>query len=302
MKRLNLDQLRAFERIARLGTFHAAARELGLTQPSISQRVRELERTLDAHLFTRRGPKISLTIEGRALLDYAARMLAIEAEVAERFESRDPLKGLLRLGANDSFGLVCLVDLMRRLEMRYPLLKVSVQIENSSVMSRMLNDQAIDIAVVSEPDVEPHVQQVSVGCNELAWFAAANLGLHGSDLSPHRLASEHVMLIPPPSRLYDTVTGWFAASGVTPSRISTCNNLSVMAIAIAEGAAIGVVPVSVMQRDAVRTTVRRLNVSPPISGHSVAICYQSASIGPGIEAVVSLARQLIVENALFLPA
>src|SRR5690554_5790751 len=126
MTRLNLEQLRAFVHIARLGTFHAAAHHLGLTQPSVSQRIRELEATLDAQLFTRRGPRISLTIEGRALLDYAARMLAVETEIAERFESRDPLKGMLRLGVSDSFALVCLTELLRRLEMRYPQLKVSV--------------------------------------------------------------------------------------------------------------------------------------------------------------------------------
>lgn len=302
MFRLSLEQLRAFERIARLGTFRAAARDLGLTQPSVSQRVRELEDTLRATLFTRRGPRIALTIEGRALLDYAARMLAIEAEVVERFASRDPLKGLLRLGVNDSFGLVCLVDLMRRLEMRYPQLKVSVLVENSSVMSRLLNEQAIDIAVVSEPEIEPHVQEVVVGRNELAWFAGAGLGLPAGDLGPRRLAAEHVMVSPPPSRLYDTVTRWFAAAGVEPARLSTCNNLSVMALAIADGAAIGVMPVQVMRRDTVRALVRRLDIAPPLRAHQVSICYQSAGIGPGIEAVVSLARQLILEKALFLPA
>jgi len=40
---VTLAQLRAFERIVRLGSFHAAARDLNLTQPSVSQRIRELE-------------------------------------------------------------------------------------------------------------------------------------------------------------------------------------------------------------------------------------------------------------------
>ena len=38
---VTLSQLRTFERIVRLGSFHAAARELGLSQPSVSQRIRE---------------------------------------------------------------------------------------------------------------------------------------------------------------------------------------------------------------------------------------------------------------------
>ena len=63
-----LGQLRAFERIVRLGSFHAAALELKLSQPSVSQRIRELEAALQTPLFVRRGPRISLTAEGHALV------------------------------------------------------------------------------------------------------------------------------------------------------------------------------------------------------------------------------------------
>ena len=54
---VTLSQLRAFERIVRLGSFHAAARDLHLTQPSVSQRIRELEVVLQTPLFVRRGPR-----------------------------------------------------------------------------------------------------------------------------------------------------------------------------------------------------------------------------------------------------
>lgn len=50
---MTLAQIRTFEAIARLGSFQAASRELGLTQPSVSQRIRELETTLATRLFIR---------------------------------------------------------------------------------------------------------------------------------------------------------------------------------------------------------------------------------------------------------
>jgi DNA-binding transcriptional LysR family regulator len=68
---VTLSQLRAFERIVRLGSFRAAAQELRLTQPSVSQRIRELEAVLKTPLFIRRGPRVSLTAEGHALIEYA---------------------------------------------------------------------------------------------------------------------------------------------------------------------------------------------------------------------------------------
>src|SRR5436305_135367 len=120
---ITLAQLRTFERIVRLGSFRVAANQLGLTQPSVSQRIKELEAALRSELFVRRGPRLSLTAEGHALLDYADRILETAGEIVNRFRSRDPLTGLLRLGLSESFALICLTDLLRRLEQRYPDLK-----------------------------------------------------------------------------------------------------------------------------------------------------------------------------------
>jgi DNA-binding transcriptional LysR family regulator len=302
MFRITLDQLRAFERIAELGTFNAAARDLGLAQPSISQRIRELEASIGAPIFTRRGPKISLTIEGRTLLDYARRMLGVETEIAKRFESRDPLRGMLRFGATNTFGLVCLVDLLRQLELRYPQLKISLMVETSNIINGMLNEQELDIAIVSEPDLEPHVEQVPVGRNNLVWLASTRLGLPLGEISPHRLAAEHLMVIPPPSRVHRTIMDWFAQVGAEPIRLSYCNNLSVLLVAISEALAVGVAPARVVHRELAQGLIRRLDTRPPLPSHRVFICYQSVGIGPGIKAVVALARQLIAEKGLYVPA
>src|SRR3954471_11863703 len=120
---VTLGQLRAFERIVRLGSFHAASLDLKLSQPSVSQRIRELESALQAPLFVRRGPRLSLTAEGHALIEYADRMLATAGELVERFRTHDPLKGTLRLGVNETFAFVCLPQLLKRVEQSYPAIR-----------------------------------------------------------------------------------------------------------------------------------------------------------------------------------
>lgn len=84
---VTLSQLKAFERIVRLGSFHAAARDLRLSQPSVSQRIRELEAVLGTPVFIRRGPRVSLTAEGHALIEYADRLLGAAGEMVERFRT-----------------------------------------------------------------------------------------------------------------------------------------------------------------------------------------------------------------------
>lgn len=296
---VTLNQLRAFERIVRLGSFHRAAEELKLTQPSVSQRIRELESALGTSLFVREGPRITPTAEAHALLAYADRMLETAGEMHERFASRDPLRGLLRIGVSENVALVCLTELFRRLEQRYPAIKASLFVGDSSALSQQLNQRTLDIAVVAEPKLEPHVAQVPVGVSRVAWFAHGGFKAPRGALTPQQLAHHHLMLSPPSARAHATVMRWFSEAGVAPTRVSTCNNIAVTRLAILGGTAIGLVAARIMQDDLQARTARMLTVQPPVPPHRVAICYQSSESGPALQAFVDLLRELIVQFGVF---
>lgn len=296
---VTLGQLRAFERIVRLGSFHAAALELKLSQPSVSQRIRELEAALNTPLFVRRGPRVSLTAEGHALIEYADRMLATAGELVERFRTRDPLKGTLRLGVSETFAYICLPDLLKRMEQRYPAIRTDVFVGDTGVVSARLNDQALDVAVVSEPTVAAHVSQEPLGTNVFGWFAGASLTLPRRAFTPADLEQYQLIVPPPPARLHATVMKWFADANVKPRRISTCNSIHATAETIAQGAAIGIVPARLMAEDLERRGVRALRVNPPLPGHQVAICYQIREFGPGLKVLVDLIRELVAKHKLF---
>ena len=299
MMNVTLNQLRAFERIVRLGGFSAAAKALGLTQPSISQRIRELESALDTPLFIRNGPRVSPTAEAHALLTYADRVLETETELRERFRSRDPLRGLLRIGVSENFALICMADMFRRLEERYPAIKASVFVGDSGALSHQLNRRELDLAIVSEPHVEAHVEQVPVGLSRLAWFARGDMALPRDTMTPRQLAGYHLMLAPPSARLHATVMQWFADAGAVPVRVSLCNNAAVTRQAIVGGAAIGVMSVRLMKDDLERHAVRVVPTRPPLTPHRVAICFQHSDSGPALQSFVDLMRGLIAQHDLF---
>ena len=296
---VTLGQLRAFERIVRLGSFHAAALELKLSQPSVSQRIRELEAALNTPLFVRRGPRVSLTAEGHALVEYADRMLATAGELVERFRTKDPLKGTLRLGVSETFAFICLPELLKRLEQQYPAIRTSVFVGDTGVVSARLNDQALDVAVVSEAKVAPHVSQEPLGTNVFGWFASSSLALPRRTFTPADLEQYQLIVPPPPARLHTTVMKWFADAGVKTRRISTCNRIHATAETIAQGAAIGIVPARLMADDLERGGVRALKVNPPLPGHQVAICYQIREFGPSLKVMVDFIRELVAKHKLF---
>jgi len=296
---LTLAQLRAFERIVRLGSFHAAARELNLTQPSVSQRIRELEEVLETRLFVRRGPRISLTAEGHALVEYADRMLDTAGEMVERFHTRDPLNGILRLGLNESFALICLPELLQRLEQRYPGIKTSVFVGDTGLVSQSLNRKELDIAIVSEPKVGAHVRVEPIGRNRLGWFASAGFDLARGVLTPADLCQFHLIVSPPTAQLHATATQWFSRAGAVPRRVSTCNSLSATILTILHGTAIGLVPVRVMQEELAGRRAKRIRVAPEMPAHHVTICYQVSEFGPGLKVLVDMTRELVARHKLF---
>lgn len=296
---VTLSQLRAFERIVRLGSFHAAARELRLSQPSVSQRIRELESVLKTPLFVRRGPRVSLTAEGHALVEYADRVLGAAGEMVERFRTRDPLKGMLRLGVNESFALVCLPELLRRVEQRYPAIRTSVFVGDTGLVSSKLDDQELDIAIVSEPSVAKHVKQEPLGKNEFGWFTNIAFALPRRVLSPTDLRQYHLIVPPPPARLHATVNQWFADAGARPVRVSTCNSISATMLTVLHGTAIGILPARVMQDELAKRSVKLVRVLPKVPAHRVSICYQISEFGPGLKVLVDLTRELVAHYKLF---
>jgi len=296
--RFTLAQIEAFARIVETGTFQGAARQLNLTQPTVSQRIRELEKAIGSKLFLRNGPRIQLTPEGTALIDHARRLLAVAGGMTQIFKSSGALRGVLRLGMTDTFALVCLDDMLRRLAERYPALKTSVRVNDSGTMSRMLEDEELDIAILVEASVGLRVREEPVGHNELAWMASPSVRLP-RELRPRDLAGLHIMLPPPESRVYTTVNDWFAASGEVPSHVSTCNSAAVILQAITSGLAISVQATRLMAVAIRRGRVKKLRVTPELPAHKVSICYQTATLGSGIEAVVALQRELIAEHGLF---
>ena len=98
MAKPTLAQLEAFSAICRLGTFQAAAEHLNVTQPSISLRIRDLERIVGKALFERRGRSLKLSPDGLVMRQYVDQGLSLFSEMEERLRSGDPLQGSLRIG------------------------------------------------------------------------------------------------------------------------------------------------------------------------------------------------------------
>ncbi len=148
-------QLRSFHSVAQRLSFTAAARELGVSQPTITTQVKSLEQEFGVELFVRHGRRIELTETGGGLLDITRRLFADEKEAADYLnETRGLRTGHLRVGA---VGPYHVTDMLAAFNARHPGLYVSVAVGNSRDTLRDLLDYRTDVAVLAHVDPDPRL-------------------------------------------------------------------------------------------------------------------------------------------------
>jgi DNA-binding transcriptional LysR family regulator len=131
---LNLDSVSTFIAVATTGSFTAAARQLAISRSVVSERLKELERSLGATLVQRTTRRVALTPDGAAFLERARRMLR-EAELAksELAERRGTVVGSLRVSAPVSFGYLYLASALFGFIVRYPEIELTLDLEDRFV-------------------------------------------------------------------------------------------------------------------------------------------------------------------------
>jgi len=123
-----LQQLTVFIRAAESGSFSRAARELGLSQPSVSRIISELEGRLGVTLLLRTTRRITLTQAGTLFLDRAREILAGLEDAEDAARGRDSLRGLIRLALPVVYGTREIIPRLAEFLAAHPLLRVEMTI------------------------------------------------------------------------------------------------------------------------------------------------------------------------------
>lgn len=145
MNNLDWNQLKAFLETAETGSLSAAARKLGLTQPTLSRQVAAIEQRMGVTLFERVGKRMVLTPTGMDLLEHARAMgAAAEALGLAATGRSQAVGGVVSVSASDVVAAVLLPPLVKQLREREP--GIAVEVIPSNALSDLLRREA-DIAV-----------------------------------------------------------------------------------------------------------------------------------------------------------
>jgi LysR family transcriptional regulator, low CO2-responsive transcriptional regulator len=131
---MRLTQLRSFHAVARAGGFTGGAKQLHISQPTVTTQVRFLEQLYATELFYRRGRTVKLTPLGEQLFAITQKIFALENDAVHLLEDAGELRsGHLRVGA-----------------VSFPGVEVSVRVGNSEAVLETLASYQTDVAVLAQ--------------------------------------------------------------------------------------------------------------------------------------------------------
>lgn len=151
---LNLSQLQTFVMVAAEGSMTAAADKLFLTQPAVSQQMKNMEDDLGVELIVRGSKQIKLTAQGEILYEHAKKILSLTqlAEVSIKSIGAQ-LHGELRIGTLNSIGLHLMSPVVSRLLKFNPDFKIKVNYSNGETLIQRYKKGELDILVLPEVEV-----------------------------------------------------------------------------------------------------------------------------------------------------
>ena len=144
---MTIRHYRIFVTVAECKNMHKAADLLHISQPSISQAIKDLESFYHVQLFNRLSQKIYLTETGEQILPYAKHALDTfdTLDLAMKNAGRQKL---LRVGASISVGTTILLDIIDKFQKEFPEVEVQVMVNNTAHIEKAILDSELDIAIV----------------------------------------------------------------------------------------------------------------------------------------------------------
>ncbi|HKD17850.1 MAG TPA: LysR substrate-binding domain-containing protein [Thermoanaerobaculia bacterium] len=189
-----IQQLTVFTRAADGGSFSRAARELGLSQPSVSRIVSELEARLGVKLILRTTRRLTLTEAGAAFLARARRVLSELEDAEDVARGIDSLRGTIRVAMSVLFGTRAVIPYLPEFLARHPDLRVKLMLADER---QDLVVEGADVAIRFGP-----LDDSAFGARKIAtterWVTAAPayLQAHGVPRTPADLAEHECMIGP----------------------------------------------------------------------------------------------------------
>lgn len=149
---MDLRVLRYFLMVAKEQSFTKAAKQLNITQPTLSRQLAALEEELGTKLFNRGGHSITLTSDGLLLKRRALELVDLEEKIISEFKGdTESVEGRITIGCGEFMAVETLAEICKSYKEKYPLVTFAIHTGTADNISDMMSRGLVDVGLFLEP-------------------------------------------------------------------------------------------------------------------------------------------------------
>lgn len=277
---MTIRHLQIFIAVADTGKMRTAAEQLYISQPSVSQAVRELESHYDVKLFERLNQRIYITDSGKKLLSYARHIVASveECEAALKAEKEYPL---IRIGSSVSVGTAMLEGFLEKYEnmmssynFTNPSYKtaqgaqtsikpdIRITINNTAVIEQQILNNDLDIAMVEGNVESQELKQIVVGEDELFMVVGKTHAFYQHpDICIEQLNGEALISRESGSVDRNQFEQFLREQNIHMEKKWNCTNVQAIINSVIAGRGIGILSSLLIQKELASKELKILNIN-----------------------------------------
>jgi DNA-binding transcriptional LysR family regulator len=295
---MELRHLRYFIAVAEELHFHRAAERLHVSQPPLSQQIKQLEEEVEVRLFERSTRWVRLTSAGRLFLEHARQVLMeVDGAVLAARQTIGGERNRLSVACTPWAGYIVIPNILSRFSEQHPNVRLEIQTLNSMEQLHAVKARVTDVAFMWRSSADGDLRIDGLLAHPLVVALPVKHRLSARTyLSPRDLPGEsYVTLDPNVAPVYSqAVAEYWETAGVTLNEQHRADQAYAVIELVAAGAGFAVVPLSVHEHADPRIVCRRLDPPPPELELTLARAHGADS--PAIKALLDMALRIATQR------
>lgn len=230
MSFINYELYRIFYVVANSGSITKAAGELFISQPAVSQSIKQLETQIGGRLFKRTSKGMELTYEGKMIYDYIKEANELIGKAEKKFSQLKELTyGEIKIGASDTITKHYLLKYIKQFIAKYPDISVKVTNRTTGETLNLLKSGKVDIGFVNGPVTDELVDVTDLVETEDVFVCNAEwINRYSEPLTPEHLAGEPLIMLEKLSNTRRVIDEHFAKFDVELNPMLELGSLDLM--------------------------------------------------------------------------
>jgi DNA-binding transcriptional LysR family regulator len=292
---MELRHLRYFVAVAETLNFNKAADQLSISQPPLSQQIKDLEQELGTLLFMREKKKVSLTEAGQAFL-LEAKIILSRTESAKEYMKHfgKGLSGRLKVGITEPAMLDVATEILQTFKTKHPDIEVILKDDWTEPLVRSLMSEELDIAFLHPPIANQNIKIQPINeSGMLLCLPKSHPLAQKKVVAVKELANEHFLIHPRIEGpvLYDEIISLCLKAGFSPKIVQETIPQHVSIAFVAAG--LGVSFVSASMQLFQHPSVKYLPLKDKTPTLKLGLAWQSGKLKPASQALLEITKAWI---------